>query len=103
MKRIAILLLVLAMTAVLCACGCTNKEPAATPTDGINPSTQTDNMPTDTMTIPVPETNVPDTGVDNETMPDSSNGGTDGAANEGTDGGTSRAIERFHSPMSGMQ
>ena len=90
MKRFAIMILSVAMAASLCACGCTNKEPAGTtPSKDTAPSTQTDKIPTETVTIPVPETNVPDTGVDNNTMPEPGTG--------------NRGIDRYNFPTPGMQ
>ena len=96
MKRFAIFVLTIAMAAALCACGCTNREPATTPTNAATPSTQNDKMPTETMTIPVPETNVPDTGVDNDTTPSDSTGSDRNDA-------TGRSIDQFNFPMPGMQ
>ena len=90
MKKIIILALCLALAASLCACGCTNDSPATTPSANTTPSTQNDNMPTDTMTIPVPETNIPDTSVD-DTMP--------GGITDGTNGVTGRSSF----PMNGIQ
>lgn len=95
MKRIAIIVLSLVMVATLCACGCTNDTPATTTDTGSSPNTQTDRMPTENVTIPIPETNVPDTGVDNDTMP--------GEMDDGTNGVTGNGDARSNFPMGGMQ
>ena len=76
MKKIAIFIVGLVMAGTLCACGCTNMDPANTdpttvpttvPTTAPTtaPTTQPTIMPTDEMTIPIPETNIPDATVDN--------------------------------------
>ena len=96
MKRFAILILSIVTAAALCACACTNREPATTPTNDTTPGTQTDKMPTETVTIPVPETNVPDTGVDNDTTPNNSTGSNQNDA-------TGRSVDQFNFPMPGMQ
>ena len=59
MKKIAIFALVLVLALSLCACACGNMAPATTPTTNV-PTTNDTIMPTDNMTIPVPETNIPD-------------------------------------------
>lgn len=97
MKKITILALCLALAASLCACGCTNETPATTPSVNTTPN-QTDKMPTDTMTIPVPETNIPDASVD-DSMPGGITDGTNGGANGDTNGGTGRS----GFPMGGVQ
>lgn len=89
MKRFIVLALCLTMAGSLCACGCVNETPATTPTVTTTPN-QTDRIPSDTMTIPVPETNIPDTGVD-DTLP--------GGITDDTNSGTGRT----NSPMNGMQ
>ena len=79
MKKLGIFVLFIAMAATLCACGCAKK-------DTTDNNTGTEIMPTETVTIPVPETNIPDGGVDNSNP---ANG--------------SRGVERFNAPMSDMQ
>ena len=77
MKKIAIFTLGLVMALSLCACACRNMEPATTPTTNrptTAPTTNVTMMPTETVTIPVPETNIPDPGVNGN----STNGMTDG-------------------------
>ena len=75
MKKFAIFILGLVMAATLCACSCTNMDPANTnpsttpttvPTTAPTtaPTTTPSVMPTDEVTVPVPETNVPDPSVD---------------------------------------
>lgn len=96
MKKIIILAMCLALAAALCACGCTNETPATTPSVDTNAGTQTDRMPTDTMTIPIPETNIPDSSVD-DTMP----GGIGGNMNDATDGTNGAGRSGF--PMGGVQ
>lgn len=64
MKRIPVFILSAILALSLCACGCSNTEPATTPTT--NPTvvtTEPTTMPTETMTVPVPETNIPDSDV----------------------------------------
>lgn len=68
MKLITIFILTVVMAFSLCACGCSNTEPATTPPATTRPTTapttEATVMPTETMTVPVPETNIPDTGVE---------------------------------------
>lgn len=80
MKKIAIFVLCLALALSLCACACTNGAPATTPSTNTVPSTG-NAMPTETMVVPVPETNIPDPTVDTA-MPDMlpENNGTTGQA-----------------------
>ena len=80
MKRIALLAVALVLILSLCACSCSNQQTDGTGTS--NPSTGTEIMPTENMTIPVPETNVPDNGVDNDTMPGGIPDGTNGFTND---------------------
>ena len=109
MKKIIILAFCLALAASLCACGCTNETPATDPSVSTTPN-QTDKMPTDTMTIPVPETNIPDASVD-DSMPggitDGMNGATNGSVNGGVDSSTNSGANgnagRSGFPMGGMQ
>lgn len=72
MKKIAIFTMLLALSLSLCACACTNNAPATTPTTNPTNNTTTNTrpsvMPTETMTIPVPETNISDPSV-NTTLP----------------------------------
>ena len=88
MKKITIFALCLALAASLCACGCSNNMPETTPsaTSGTNGN---DKMPTETMTVPVPETNIPDPSVNNYT----------GDMTEGTNGVTGRS----NFPMTGVK
>lgn len=76
MKKIAIWVMGLVLSISLCACACTNTAPATTPSS----TNSTNNaMPTETMTIPVPETNIPDPSVDTTLpggTPDGGNGTT---------------------------
>ena len=94
MKRFAFLLMGLVLAFGLCACACDNMDPATTPTVTDNPTTQSttqtttesateDNMPTDTVEIPVPDTNIPDSSV-----------------NEGMNGGDSTGAESMVQPQS---
>ena len=74
MKKIAFYIMGLVMATTLCACSCTNMEPT-TPTTAPTtvpttapttaPTTEPSVMPTDEVTVPVPETNIPDPSVDN--------------------------------------
>ncbi len=68
MKLITVFIVSVVMAFSLCACGCSNTEPATTPPATTRPTTapttEATVMPTETMTVPVPETNVPDTGVE---------------------------------------
>ena len=78
MKKIAIFVVGLVISATLCACSCTNTNPAGTtpstlptttPTTAPTtaPTTEPSIMPTDEVTVPVPETNIPDPSVDSNT------------------------------------
>ena len=78
MKKVAIFIVGLVMATTLCACSCTNMNPAdttpstkptTTPTTAPTtaPTTNPGIMPTDEVTVPVPETNIPDPTVDNNT------------------------------------
>ena len=82
MKKIAMLVTGLALAFSLCACGCDNSAPATGPsgTKGNTSTTGTTQKPmaTDSMTIPVPETNIPDPSVD-ASMPGGVPTGTTGA------------------------
>ena len=80
MKKIAILIMSLALALSLCACACANNAPATMPSTVTTPNTT--NMPTDTMTIPVPETNIPDPSVDT-TLPGGMPDGTNGVTSNG--------------------
>ena len=93
MKRFAILILSIVAATSLCACGCTNRDPAITPSNDDATNTQTEKMPTETVTVPVPETNIPNSEADDFTteVPDS------------TDGAKRRGIARFRSPMGWLQ
>ena len=64
MKHFAIVALTIALAAGLCACGC-SMDPNAT--DSTNQATV---MPTETVTVPVPETNIPNPGVNDSTHND---------------------------------
>ena len=67
--------LVLALN--LCACACSNMDPATTPS-----TTNNTMMPTDTMTVPVPETNIPDPDIGPTGMPENNTtNGANGRAN----------------------
>lgn len=83
MKKIFIFVIGLIMAFALCACGCDNNQQAITPSVSTTPTTQTNVMPTDSITIPVPETNIPDTGVD-DTLPGGIGGGIGGGMTENT-------------------
>ena len=77
MKNIAIFALSLAIAMSLCACGCSNMEPATTPY-----TTNNTVMPTDTVTVPVPETNIPDPDIGPTEMPENNTtNGANGRAN----------------------
>lgn len=85
MKKIAMMIFGAVLALSLCACGCSNNTPATTPSVTNSSTTNTDKMPTDTMTIPVPETNIPDPSVDSSmpsTMPNGSTA-TEGNGNTG--------------------
>jgi hypothetical protein len=71
-KKIAIFALGLVLALNLCACACSNMDPATTPS-----TTNNTMMPTDTMTVPVPETNIPDPDIGPTGMPE--NNTTNGA------------------------
>ncbi len=66
MKKIAMMVTGLALAFSLCACACTNNAPATNPSKNTNGTTGATQKPmaTDSMTIPVPETNIPDPSVD---------------------------------------
>jgi len=92
MKKLAFLIMSLALVCALCACACTNNDPATTPSTQTTPATN--NMPTDTMTIPVPETNIPDPSVDTSLptdVPDGTNG-TVGMGNGTVSGNNSNPL-----------
>ncbi len=80
MKKIAILVMGLVAAISLYGCACTNEEPATTPstrptTAPTTAPTTRPTMPTETVTVPVPETNIPDPSVDTS-MTDGSEPGT---------------------------
>ena len=80
MKKIAIFALGLAIAISLCACGCSNMDPATTPST--TNTTRNTVMPTDTMTVPVPETNIPDPDIGPTGMPENNTtNGANGRAN----------------------
>ena len=79
MKKVAIFIVGMVISATLCACSCTSTNPAGTthttlptttpttaPTTAPTtlPTTEPSIMPTDEVTVPVPETNIPDPTVD---------------------------------------
>ena len=64
MKHFAIFSLILALSAGFCACSCSMD------TAGTDASNQATIMPTETVTVPVPETNIPDPGVNSEATND---------------------------------
>lgn len=66
MKKIAMMVTGLVLALSLCACGCANNAPATTPSENTTNTTGATQKPmaTDSMTIPVPETNIPDPSVD---------------------------------------
>ena len=76
MKKIVIFAFVLALAFSLCACACSKNtlEPTVT-----TPTTKATVMPTTEMTIPVPETNIPDYSINTEPtdMTDGTIPGTD--------------------------
>jgi hypothetical protein len=79
-KKIAIFALGLVLALNLCACACSNMDPATTPSTTTNPTRDTV-MPTDTMTVPVPETNIPDPDIGPTGMPENNTtNGTNGRA-----------------------
>ena len=89
MKKITVFVMGLILALSLCACACANNNPASEPSVTTTPTTEINRMPTDTMTIPVPETNVPDTGVDDDTLPGGIPGGDGATGGNGTLGGSS--------------
>ena len=77
MKKFAIFALGLVLALNLCACACSNMDPATTPS-----TTNNTMMPTDTMTVPVPETNIPDPDIGPTGMPENNTtNGANGRAN----------------------
>lgn len=83
MKKLAIFVTALMMALSMCACACDNTAPATDPST--NNGTGNTMMPTETMTIPVPSTNIPDPSVD-DTMPGGITGGTDATGNQSRSG-----------------
>lgn len=80
MKKIAILVMGLVAAISLYGCACNNEAPATTPstrptTAPTTAPTTRPTMPTETVTLPVPETNIPDPSVDTS-MTDGSEAGT---------------------------
>ena len=79
MRKITFLVMGLVLALNLCACGCANNAPATTPTTTHAPTTNNTMMPTETMTVPVPETNIPDPDI-GPTLP---GGGVEGGNTTG--------------------
>lgn len=89
MKKIAIFVCGLIIALNLCACGCTDREPATAPT-----TTNDTMMPTETMTVPVPETNIPDPEVNGNSTDNGLNDpstGTNGMGDVSPNGTNGRA------------
>ena len=63
MKKIFIFAFVLALAFSLCACACSKSTSDPT---GTTPTAKATVMPTTEMTIPVPETNIPDSSINTE-------------------------------------
>ena len=96
MKKIALFIMGAVMTLSLCACACNNTAPATTPTTTAPttrpttvPTTAPPTMPTETFTVPIPETNIPDPSVDTS-LPEGTMNDTTG--NEATNGVRRRSI-----------
>ena len=60
MKKIVFLALGLILALNLCACSWSNMDPTNTTPVTTVPATDNTMMPTETVTVPVPETNIPD-------------------------------------------
>lgn len=107
MKRIAFLVVAFVLSLNLCACACDNTAPATNPTTN-TPTSQTDNTPSGTMTIPMPETNIPDPSVDpgnNTLLPDATSGDntTGESGTTGTTGGNTNGQTGKNGMTGGMQ
>ena len=75
MKKFGIFISCFVLALSLCACACSNMEPATEPsqTQTTTSPTVSTTMPTATVTIPVPETNIPDPETNNNsTIPEGS-------------------------------
>ena len=70
MKKIALIAVGLLVAMQLCACSCSNRTPATDPTNTTNGTM----MPTETVTVPVPETNIPDPEVNGNSTGTNPNG-----------------------------
>ena len=76
MKKCALLVVAFIVSVSLCACACDNMTPTTNPTNNTT-TNPTDTIPSETMIIPTPETNIPDPSVepgDNNLLPDGTTG-----------------------------